>query len=233
MMMLYLKDSYKKEFKAKVIESNGNTIVLNETYFYPTGGGQPSDKGTIISNNKKLEVINVKKENGKIIHELDKEGLKVNYKVKCIIDWERRYKLMRMHTAAHMISAIIHKNTGAMITGNQLDEEKSRIDFSLEDFKKELFERCIEEANAEIKKDHKIKVEFISKEKAEKRENLSKLAKGLPPDLKEIRIVKIGNIDEQADGGTHVNSTKEIGKIKLLSIENKGISNRRMYFSLE
>ena len=231
--MLYLKDSYKKEFKAKVIESNGNKIVLNETYFYPIGGGQPSDKGTITYNNKEFKVINVKKENGKTIHELDKEGIKVNDKVKCIIDWKRRYNLMRMHTAAHIISAIIHKETNAMITGNQLDEERSRIDFALEDFKKESFDEYIKQANSEIKKDHKITIEFISKEEAEKRENLSKLAKGLPPNLKEIRIVKIGDIDEQADGGTHVNSTKEIGKIKLLSIKNKGKSNRRMYFSLE
>ena len=91
----------------------------------------------------------------------------------------------------------------------------------------------IEEANEEIKKDHKITISTISKEEAEKIPNLSRLAKGLPPDLKEIRMVKIGSIDEQADGGTHVNSTKEIGTIKLISIENKGKSNRRVYFNLE
>ncbi len=231
--MLYLKDPYKKEFEAIVKESLDNNIVLNETYFYPSGGGQPSDKGTIIFNAEEFKVINVKKENGKVTHELDKEGLKINDKVKCIINWNRRYKLMRMHTAAHIISAIIYKETKAMITGNQLDEEISRIDFSLEDFNRKLFEKYIEEANEEIKKDHKVTIRIISKEEAEKIENLSRLAKGLPQDLKEIRIVKIGSIDEQADGGTHVSSTKEIGKIKLLSIENKGKSNRRMYFSLE
>ena len=231
--MLYLKDSYKKEFEAIVKEVNTNKVVLDGTYFYPQSGGQPSDKGIIIFNNQEFKVLEVKKEDGKIIHTLEKEGLKVNDKVKCIIDWNRRHKLMRMHTTAHILSAIIHKETGAMITGNQLDEETSRIDFSLEDFKKELFEEYVEEANEEIKKDHKITIRVISKEEAEKMENLSRLAKGLPQDLKEIRIVKIGTIDEQADGGTHVASTKEIGRIKLISIENKGKSNRRIYFSLE
>ena len=140
---------------------------------------------------------------------------------------------MKMHTAAHIISAIIHKKTGAMITGNQLDVKKSRIDFSLDNFNKEEIQEYIEEANNEIKKGHKVETSIISKEEAEKIKNLSKLAKGLPPSLKEIRIVKIGNIDEQADGGTHVKSTKEIGKIALVSVENKGKSNRRLYFSLE
>ena len=231
--MLYLKDSYKKEFEAIVKEVNTNKVVLDGTYFYPQSGGQPSDKGVIIHNDQEFKVLEVKKEDGKIVHILDKEGLKVNDKVKCIIDWNRRHKLMRMHTTAHILSAIIHKETGAMITGNQLDEETSRIDFSLEDFKKELFEEYVEEANEEIKKDHKITIRVISKEEAEKMENLSRLAKGLPQDLKEIRIVKIGSVDEQADGGTHVASTKEIGQIKLISIENKGKSNRRIYFSLE
>src|SRR3989344_6085204 len=217
--MQHLKDSYKSEFKAEAVKVNDKEVILIITYFYPTSGGQPNDTGTItrISDNKEFKVIDVKKENNQIIHILDKEGLKENDKVKCKIDWERRYKLMRMHTTAHVISSIIHKETGAMITGNQLDTEKSRIDFSLEKFKK----------------DHKITISTISKEEAEKIKNLSKLAKGLPPNLKEIRIVTIGSINEQGDGRTHVNSTKEIGAIKLLSIENKGKSNRRLYFSLE
>lgn len=232
--MLYLKDSYKKEFETEVQNADENKIILKETYFYHSGGGQPNDTGIItrISDNKGFKVIDVKKENNQVIHIINQEGLKKGDIVSCIIDWNRRYKLMRMHTAAHIISSIIHK-TGAMITGNQLDLEKSRIDFSLEDFNRENLKRYIEKANEEIKKDHKVAVSTISKKEAEKIENLSKLAKGLPPNLKEIRIVKIGNVDEQGDGGTHIKSTKEIGTIKLLSVENKGRSNRRIYFSLE
>ena len=233
--MKYFKDSYKKEFETEIKEVNENKIILNSTYFYPSSGGQSNDTGAItrIQDKKELKVTDIKKENNAIIHILDSSGLKKKDKVNCIIDWDRRYKLMKMHTAAHIISAIIHKKTGAMITGNQLDTEKSRIDFSLDNFNKEKIKEYIEEANNEIKKGHKVETSIISKEEAEKIKNLSKLAKGLPPSLKEIRIVKIGSIDEQADGGTHVNSTKEIGKINLISTENKGKSNRRLYFSLE
>ena len=112
-----------REFKAEAVKGNDKEVILIITYFYPTSGGQPNDTGTItrISDNKEFKVIDVKKENNQIIHILDKEGLKENDKVKCKIDWERRYKLMRMHTTAHVISSIIHKETGAMITGNQLD----------------------------------------------------------------------------------------------------------------
>jgi len=233
--MKYFKDSYKKEFETEIKEVNENKIILNSTYFYPSSGGQSNDTGAItrIQDKKEFKVTDIKKENNAIIHILDSSGLKKKDKVNCIIDWDRRYKLMKMHTAAHIISAIIHKKTGAMITGNQLDTEKSRIDFSLDNFNKEKIKEYIEEANNEIKKGHKVETSIISKEEAEKIKNLSKLAKGLPPSLKEIRIVKIGSIDEQADGGTHVNSTKEIGKINLISTENKGKSNRRLYFSLE
>ena len=233
--MKYFKDSYKKEFETEIKEVNENKIILNSTYFYPSSGGQSNDTGAItrIQDKKEFKVTDIKKENNAIIHILDSSGLKKKDKVNCIIDWDRRYKLMKMHTAAHIISAIIHKKTGAMITGNQLDTEKSRIDFSLDNFNKEEIQEYIKEANEEIKKDHKITIRTISKKEAEKIKNLSKLAKGLPPNLKEIRIVKIGNIDEQADGGTHINSTSEIGEVKLLSVENKGKSNRRLYFSLE
>jgi len=233
--MKYFKDSYKKEFEAEIKEVNENKVILSATYFYPSSGGQPNDTGKMIrtQDRKEFKVIDIKKENNAVIHILDSSGLSKGDKVKCIIDWDRRYKLMKMHTAAHIISAIIHKKTEATITGNQLDTEKSRIDFSLDNFSKEEIQEYIKEANEEIKKDHKITIRTISKKEAEKIKNLSKLAKGLPPNLKEIRIVKIGNIDEQADGGTHINSTSEIGEVKLLSVENKGKSNRRLYFSLE
>ena len=233
--MEYFRDSYKKEFEAEIKEVNENKVILSATYFYPSSGGQPNDTGKMIriQDSKEFKVVDIKKENNAIIHILDSSGLSKGDKVKCIIDWDRRYKLMKMHTAAHIISAIIHKKTEATITGNQLDTEKSRIDFSLDNFSKEEIQEYIKEANEEIKKDHKITIRTISKKEAEKIKNLSKLAKGLPPNLKEIRIVKIGNIDEQADGGTHINSTSEIGEVKLLSVENKGKSNRRLYFSLE
>jgi len=231
---IYLEDSYIKEFDAIITAVQDNRIELNRTAFYPESGGQLGDKGILIINGKKHNVMNTKKEQGRIFHYLEFiDNLKVNDKVKGIIDWNLRYKMMRMHTAAHILSAIINKETKAMITGNQLGYEKSRIDFDLENFDKEMFKIFIEKANEEIIKEQEVVSYIISRKDAEKKPELCRLAKGLPESIQEIRIVKIGNIDEQADGGTHVKNTREIGKIILVGMENKGKNNRRIYFSVE
>jgi misacylated tRNA(Ala) deacylase len=230
---LYLEDSYLKEFDAEVKEANGKYIVLDKTAFYPNSGGQLFDTGTITKDNKEYNVVYVGKFNGQISHEVDKEGLKKGDKVRCKINWQRRYKLMRSHTSAHIISQIIHKETSALITGNQLKLEKSRVDFSLEKYNPDNMQKYIDMANEIVDKDLKVSTEYISREEAENKPELSKLAKGLPKGIKEIRLVKIGNFDIQADGGTHVKSTKEIGKIKLIKCKNKGKNNRRLYFKIE
>ena len=129
MDILYYFDAYLKEFEAEVLEVDGKYIVLDKTAFYATGGGQPCDTGKIISK-EEYNVVSVGKVDGKISHEVDKEGLKTGDRVKGVIDWDRRYKLMRMHTAAHIISSLIHNKTGALITGNQLDTDKTRVDYS-------------------------------------------------------------------------------------------------------
>jgi len=232
---LYLKDHYLKEFEAVVTEVlEGYHLVLNKSSFFPQGGGQPNDMGKIIklTDNKEFNVLNVRKESGKTIHDIDKEGLKTGDKIKGIIDWERRYKLMRSHTAAHILSEVIYKDTNTLITGNQLDTDKVRIDFSLQDFNKEKMQEYIESANKIIEQDLPIIIEFTTREEALKIPQISKLAIGLPESIKEVRIVKIGSFDTQADGGTHVNSTKEIGKIEFLKAENKGKNNRRLYFKI-
>jgi Ser-tRNA(Ala) deacylase AlaX len=226
---LFWEDSYLKEFEARVLRIEGNKVFLDQTCFYPRGGGQPCDTGEI----EGIRVLETLKEGEDIVHVLEKEpSFKVGDLIKGKIDWERRYKLMRMHTAAHIISAIINKETGAMITGNQLDLERSRIDYSLENFDRNLIEDCIRKANEEASKGLEVKSYFLKREEAEKIPTITKLAKGLP-DLKEFRIVEIVGLDIQADGGTHVKNTKEIGKIKIEEMVNKGKDNRRIYFSLE
>jgi Ser-tRNA(Ala) deacylase AlaX len=132
--LLYMRDCYLREFDAIVVFIDGNNIELDRTAFYPTGGGQPNDTGRIIFDGQEFFVKNVFKKNGKVFHEVDRVGLEVGNKIHGIIDWERRYRLMRMHTAAHVISEIINRETGALITGNQLDVEKSRIDYNLGKF---------------------------------------------------------------------------------------------------
>ena len=230
---LYLKDSYLKEFEAEIKEVNNEKyIVLDKTAFYPISGGQAHDTGIIKRGKEEFKVVYCGKFSGKVSHEVDKSGLKVGDKVKCKIDWDRRYKLMRMHTAAHLLSEVFHKEAGALITGNQLDVERSRIDFSLENYHPEKIQEYINKANKIIQEDLSVTVEFMSRAEAIKIPQVSKLAMGFPSSLKTIRIVNIGDYDIQADGGTHVKSTKEMGKIELIKIQNKGKNNRRIYFKV-
>ena len=239
MQALYMKDSYLKEFEATVTKvTDGKFVVLDQTAFYPNSGGQPHDTGkmTRLSDGAVFNVVYVGKFGGDISHEIqnvDPAELKEGDAVRCEIDWERRYRFMRYHTASHIISGLINEKTGALITGNQIDLERSRIDFSLEDYDPSRMNDFIREASEKAAEGTQVEISFITKEEAEKTEGLSKLAKGLPPGIKEIRIVDIVGIDKQADGGTHVKNTSEIGKIELVKCENKGKNNRRVYFTLK
>ena len=229
--MLYMEDAYAREFNAVVKRVEGNNIILDKTYFYAASGGQPNDTGKLIAN-EEYDVVNVIKDNNEIVHEVNKNGLKKDDKVKGTINWERRYKLMRMHTAAHVLSGIFYKETNAKITGGQLDLDKSRFDFSLENFDRDKINEYFEKANELVKKDLKVKTYYISKKEAMNMPEIFKLAKALP-DMDRFRIVEINGFDKQADGGTHVKSLMEIGKIIFLKAENKGKDNRRVYYTLE
>jgi misacylated tRNA(Ala) deacylase len=193
---------------------------------------QPYDKGEIFKVDRKYSIEYVGKFKGKISHEVDQVGLKEGDSVNCQLDWERRYTFMKHHTAAHLISAIVYQRYGAMITGNQIGLDQTRIDFSMENYSPEKLDDVISRVNEIIQRDLEVGTYMISREEAMKRESLTKLAMGLPEKIKNIRIVKIGDIDEQADAGTHVKRLSEIGQIKLENTKNKGKNNRRIYFSL-
>ena len=230
---LYLADSYLKECEATVDKVDGKYVVLDKTIFYAISGGQPWDEGTIKKDGEEYKVKFVKKFGEDISHEVDKEGLKEGDKVTCKLDWERRYKLMRSHSAAHVIAGVFCNETGALLTGGQLELERCRFDLNMEDFSREKVEELIEKSNAVIEKDLPIKVYVLPKEEALQDESLFKLAKkDYLEKLKEVRIVNIVGFDKQADGGTHVKSLQEIGEIKLLKITNKGKNNRRIYFEI-
>lgn len=231
---LYMADSYLKEFEA-IVESvkDDKFIVLSQSAFYPQGGGQPSDTGAILANGEEYPVVFVGKFDGRISHEVAKPGLKVGNKVTGKIDWERRYRLMRMHTAAHIIDAVLFNEAKALCTGNQLGLDKSRIDFSLDALDRDKIQQYIDIANEWVKKSIDIKIYFLPREEALKIPGIVKLASVMPPEVKELRIVEILGIDIQADGGTQVKNTSEIGKISLVSVENKGKNNRRMYYTLD
>ena len=230
MQPIYYLDCYMKEFETKVKEVSGKYVVLEQTAFYPTSGGQPNDTGKL----NEYNVVYVAKVNGDISHEVDKEGVKVGDVVKGVIDWDRRYTLMRYHTAAHVLSYVIHKHTQAKIFGNNLTLEKARIDFDLENYDPEKMKDYVSEANELIQEGQDVIFSVVSKEKAVELlgEEFSMLAKGLPDEIKEIRLVEIKGWVNEACGGAHVKNTKEVKGIKFLKTENKGKNNRRVYFEL-
>ncbi len=235
-LALYLKDSFLRECEATVVSvKDGKYVVLDHTVFYPKSGGQAQDEGSFkTSDGQEVKVVFVGKFGEEISHEVQPEGvLKEGDKVHCSIDWNRRYTLMRMHTSAHLLSALMYKDAGVLITGNELQPDKSRMDFDLETFDAELMKKYIAQANEAIKQKIPVKTYFLPKEDAFKIPGVVKLAHAFPPDIKELRIVEIEGIDIEADGGTHVNNLAEIGEIVFLKIENKGKGRKRVYYTLK
>jgi Ser-tRNA(Ala) deacylase AlaX len=234
--LLYLDDSYQKEFHAKIIEIIDDYIVLDQTLFYPRGGGQPSDMGKIEYLGHSYDVLEVIKKDGKVLHKIshtiNAPKLKIGDIVHGLIDWERRYMLMRMHTSSHLIDAVLYRDGKVLVTGNQLDMDKSRIDFNMPEFSMDKVQGYIHEANRIISKDLEVKNYYLPREEAFKIPGIIKLAAALPPDIPVLRITEIVGLDIQADGGTHVKSLGEIGKINILGIENKGKERKRICYTL-
>jgi len=231
---LYMDNCYLKEFEATVESvKDDKYITLSQTAFYPLSGGVACDTGVFIKDNEEFPVIYVGKFDNKISHEVSKPGLKQGDKITGKIDWERRYKLMRLHTAAHLVSGLFHKKTKALITGGNIEPEKARTDFSLENFDRQMIDDTIKEANELIQKDAAIKIYYMPREEALKIPDMIKLANKMPPEVEELRIVDLEGIDAQADGGPHIKSLKEIGKIEILKVDNKGKNNRRVYYTVK
>ncbi|RME53781.1 alanyl-tRNA editing protein [Candidatus Woesearchaeota archaeon] len=231
---LFRKDRFIKTFEAVVQGvDEGVYITLDKTAFYPVGGGQPHDEGTITTESgDSFSVVFVKKLPHTISHQVDRPGLEPGQRVRCELNWKRRWRLMRMHTAAHVLSSILAKETGARITGNQLGEDQSRIDFSLEEFSPDLLVSAVAKANELTRKAIPVHVSVVARSDACKNPAWSKLAKGLPEGIEQLHIVKIGDVDVQVCGGTHVQDLKDVGTIVFIKAQNKGKQNRRLYFSL-
>ena len=219
-----------KAFDAKVVSTEGQRVVLDQTAFNPRGGGLVSDLGTINGANLAEAV----KEGEEIIHLMRSPApFKTGDTVHCELDWDRRFRIMRMHTAAHILSAVVNGETGALITGNQIAPDESRVDLSLEQFDRDKLADYIERVNDVVRRGVEVKTFFMKREEALASPGFVKLAKAMPPALEMLRIVQIGDVDTQADGGVHVKNTGEIGRVKGLKTENKGKSNRRLYFTVE
>ncbi len=231
---LYMDNCYLKEFEATVESvKDDKYVILSQTAFYPLGGGVACDTGVLLKGDEEFPVVYVGKFDDKISHEVSKPGLKQGDKVVGIIDWERRYKLMQLHTAAHLLASVFHNNGNALITGNKIEPDCARMDFSLENFDRAIIDEYAKIANELIQKNAPVKIHYMKREEALKIPDMIKLANKMPPDVETLRIVEIEGVDKQADGGCHVNSLKEIGEIQILKIENKGKSNRRVYFDVK
>ncbi|MBN2423203.1 alanyl-tRNA editing protein [Candidatus Woesearchaeota archaeon] len=232
---LYLKDCYLKETGAIVEDvSKDKFIILDKNIFYPNMGGQPYDTGTLTTEDgTEYKVVYVGMFGGKISHEVDKPGLRKGDNVQCKIDWERRYTLMKMHTAAHVLSRVIHEDTGANTSGNQLGIEKSRIDFTLENFDREKIPGWFQKSNEIIKKNLGVEKSFLNRDEAYKLQGFASVSPHLVKDYDELRVVDIKGFDAQPCGGTHLDNIFEIGGIEFVKAENKGAKNRRIYFKLK
>ena len=228
--LLYLRDAYATEFEATVTDVRDDAVALDRTLFYPTGGGQPNDTGTLAG----LPVTAVRKEygdDGEVVwHTLEGGPLPaMGARVIGEIDWERRHQLMRTHTALHVLCGVIWNEWHVPVTGGNMEPLSARMDFEFDPVPEGFAARIEELVNAEFAADRAIEVQFLPRDTAVHDADLIRTKVSLIPEsVKEIRVVDIVGLDKQADGGTHVRSTREVGALRVLKLENKGKGNKRV-----
>ena len=230
--LLYLHDSYLREFDATVQAHSSEAVSLDRTAFFIGGGGQPSDVGLLRWAGGECRVVEMRKGADGVWHVLEGAPPPVGTPVRGSVEWERRYAIMRHHSALHVLVGVVYKQFNALVTGGAIYPDRARMDFSLEDLGKERVAAIEAEANRVLAEDRRILVRFVSREEFE-RSDLTRLARNLlPPEIREVRVIEIEGFDAQADGGTHVRSTTEIGRLRITKTENKGKINRRLEIAL-
>ena len=227
--LLYLRDAQLREFDAAVVDvdTEERRVALDRTAFYATGGGQPHDTGTLGG----LAVENVRKEGEHVWHTLGGDGdlPAVGDEVHGEIDWDRRHALMRTHTALHVLCGVIWQEWRVPVTGGNMEPLSARMDFELDPTPENFGARVEELVNAEIAADRPIEISFLPRSEAVLDEDLIRTKVSLIPEsVTEIRVVDIVGLDKQADGGTHVRSTGEVGGIRVVKTESKGKGNKRI-----
>jgi misacylated tRNA(Ala) deacylase len=233
---IYRDDSYQKIFTGKIVKISSEGVILDRTAFHPESGGVATDTGVLRCCGRIYRVIKAihVKDTDDVIHVLDSyENLYEGAEVEGEIDWDRRYRLMRLHTAAHILSAIMYRDYGALITGGQVEPDYARDDFSLERFDRAVFEEAISKVNEIVSRGIEVKIYYMDREEALKIPGITKLAEKTPPNYRILRIVEIPGVDIQADGGPHVKNTREIGEVVLLKVENRGRNKRRIYYTVK
>jgi misacylated tRNA(Ala) deacylase len=231
---LFLEDAYLKEFEAQVVSLHGREVILDRTAFYPGGGGQPADRGVLGIGPVRANVVDARREKG-VVHVLDNAIPETVRFLRGELDWERRYAHMRYHTALHVLSGVIWNAFDAKVTGGQMRTDRARMDFSFPgEWTAEIvgeIERLTNEALAE---GHPVRVYELPREEALENPALIRTQVNLVPErVKVVRIVEIEGIDAQADGGTHVSNTREVGALEITDHKSKGRQNKRVEFTLE
>ncbi len=237
--LLFHSDAYLKEFTATVTEVVEGGVVLDRTAFYVGGGGQPCDTGILTDESREYSVSRVGRVEGKIVHRIEGiEGIgeslpQAGAKVSGRIDWEHRYRLMRTHTALHILCGVVWRDYGAQVTGGDMRPGEARMDFELEQMSAEFAGEVEAKINAEVAAARPIQVNNLSRAAAEQVPDLIRTKINLlPANIHEVRTIDINGLDVQADGGTHVANTSEVGAIKVVGHESKGRINKRLRIAL-
>ncbi len=232
--LLYHSDSYRKEVKAKVVALEETAVILDKTIVFPGGGGQPADAGKFLSLGYVTRIEKVKKLGDDVYHWCSGPIPEIGRFVNCKIDWQRRYELMRTHTALHILCGVIWRDFGAKVTGGNMEPGRGRLDFELESMSTDFAEEVERLVNVEVEAARPIQVKTLAREEAFKIPDLIRTKINLLPEgIKEVRIVEIVGLDLQADGGTHVANTREVGRIKVIEHKSKGRLNKRIRIAVE
>ncbi len=226
---LYHTDAYLKEFDAVVTAADGQAVALDRTAFYPGGGGQPNDVGTLAAGGETWNVTKVRKVGTDIWHEVEGPPPAAGTAVRGQLDWARRYQLMRTHTAMHILCGVIFRDYGASVTGGNMEPLRGRMDFEFETMRQEFVRELEAKINVEVAAARPLKVKSLPRDEAFQIPDLIRTKINLlPPGIPEVRTVEIEGLDLQADGGTHVSNTREVGKIVIVDYRSKGKINKRI-----
>ena len=233
-------DAYAQATDGRVVAVDiaaGSAVVLDRTVFYPGGGGQPADIGTIRreAGETRWHVVSARKVQGEIVHDLapDAGAPEVGDVVHVEIDWPRRYRLMRTHTALHVLCGVVWRDYGAQVTGGNMEPGSGRMDFEFERMSGELVGEIEVRVNAELAAERDVRVEILPRDEAFAIPDLIRTKINLlPPGIAEVRTIEIVGLDLQADGGTHVANTREVGPIRVTGYESKGRINKRIRIEL-
>jgi misacylated tRNA(Ala) deacylase len=231
---LYHTDAYLKEFDASITAVDGHKAALDRTAFYPGGGGQPHDVGALTAQGETWNVVKVSKQGAEMWHELDRAAPPIGTPVHGAIDWVRRYQLMRTHTAMHILCGVIFRDYGASVTGGNMEPLKGRMDFEFETMRQEFVRQIEEKINVEVAQARPTQVKILPRTEAFQIPDLIRTKINLLPEgITEIRTVEIVGLDLQADGGTHVADTSEVGRIRVVDYKSKGKINKRIEVALD